>query len=100
MSDKKFIILGKEIKRGQSALLEIEVAKLHTRNSLRIPIIVERAKEDGPVLLLMGGVHGDELNGVAIVRDINALFTFSGCFTDGTVDINDGFFLKIYHPSC
>lgn len=70
MSNKKFIILGKEVKKGEGAILEVDVAKLHTRNSLRIPVIIERAKEDGPVLLLMGGVHGDESNGVAIVRDI------------------------------
>ncbi len=70
MSDEKFIILGREIKKGESAFIEIDVAKLHTRNSLSIPVIVERAKQDGPVLLLMGGVHGDEINGVAIVRDI------------------------------
>ncbi len=70
MSDDKFKILGKEIERGQRAFLEIEVAKLHTRNTIKIPVIVERAKIDGPTLLLMGGVHGDEVNGVAIVRNI------------------------------
>lgn len=70
MSDKKFLILGREIRKGESAILDMDVAKLHTRNSLRIPVIVERSVNDGPVLLLMGGVHGDESNGVAIVRDI------------------------------
>ncbi len=70
MSSNDFIILGKSIKRGQRTILEMDVAKLHTRNSLRIPIIIDRAKIDGPVLLLMGGVHGDESNGVAIVREI------------------------------
>ena len=70
MSDDNFLILGKNIKRGESAILEMDVAKLHTRNSLKIPVIIERAVLDGPVLLLIGGVHGDETNGVAIVRDI------------------------------
>lgn len=70
MSDKTFKILGKEIKKGERAFLQIEVAKLHTRNTIKIPVIVERAKIDGPTLLLMGGVHGDEVNGVAIVRNI------------------------------
>lgn len=70
MSDSNFIILGKEIKKGKSAILEMDVAKLHTRNSLGIPVIVHRAKLDGPVMLLMGGVHGDETNGVAIIREI------------------------------
>lgn len=68
MSDSTVKILGKEIERGESSTLELEVAKLHTRNSIHIPIIVERAEKDGPVILLLGGIHGDEINGVAIVR--------------------------------
>jgi len=70
MSKDDFLILGKKILRGEGAVLELEIAKLHTRNTLRTTIIVERAKLDGPTILLMGGVHGDEVNGVAIVRDI------------------------------
>lgn len=70
MSDKDFIILDRKINKGDGAILELEVAKLHTRNSIKISIVVERAKLDGPTILLMGGVHGDEINGVAIVRDI------------------------------
>lgn len=70
MSDKPFVILGHEIKKGKRAVLEMDVAKLHTRNNLSVPVIIERSKKDGPVLLLIGGVHGDEVNGVAIVRDI------------------------------
>lgn len=70
MSTRPFIIRGREIQKGESVFLEVEVAKQHTRNSLKIPIIVERSKREGPTLLLMGGVHGDEINGVAIVRDI------------------------------
>ena len=70
MSKDDFQILGRKIKKGERAILELEVAKLHTRNSIKITIIVERAKLDGPTLLLMGGVHGDEINGVAIIRDI------------------------------
>ncbi len=70
MSNDKFFILGKEVKKGESAALELEVAKLPTRNNLRVPVIVERAIKDGPVVLFIGGVHGDEINGVAILRDI------------------------------
>lgn len=70
MSNDDFFILGRNIKKGEKAILELEVAKLHDRNSIKITIIVERAKIDGPTILLMGGVHGDETNGVAIVRDI------------------------------
>jgi uncharacterized protein len=70
MSKKLFSILGQTISPGQSAFLNMEVAKLHTRTPIQIPIIIQRAKKDGPTLLLLGGVHGDEVNGVAIVRKI------------------------------
>ncbi|NNC95644.1 MAG: succinylglutamate desuccinylase/aspartoacylase family protein [Chitinophagales bacterium] len=69
-SDNIFKLLGKEIAPGQSEYLEMEVAKLHTRNNIRIPIIVERSKKSGPIVLLMGGLHGDEVNGIAIVRKV------------------------------
>jgi len=70
MSDRNITILGQEILPGKSARLELEVARLHTRNKIQIPINIERAREDGPVLLLIAGIHGDETNGVAIVREI------------------------------
>lgn len=70
MYKENLTLLGVEIKRGDSVCLQFDVAKLHTRNSIKVPIFVERAKKDGPVLLLLGGVHGDEINGVEIVRRI------------------------------
>ena len=70
MYKEEISLLGVEIKRGESKCLEFDVAKLHTRNSIKVPIYIERAKKDGPVLLLLGGVHGDEINGVEIVRRI------------------------------
>ena len=70
MYKDKLTLLGVKIKRGDSVCLQFDVAKLHTRNSIQVPIFIERAKKDGPVLLLLGGVHGDEINGVEIVRRI------------------------------
>ncbi|MGB0521520.1 MAG: succinylglutamate desuccinylase/aspartoacylase family protein [Flammeovirgaceae bacterium] len=69
-SKRQITILGHEIERGKEQVIEMEVAKLHNGNNLKIPVIINSALEDGPTLLLMGGVHGDEINGVAIVRDI------------------------------
>ncbi len=63
-------IQGEEIKRGESKVIELKVTKQATRNQMRIPVFVSRAEEEGPCILLTGGVHGDELNGVAIVRDV------------------------------
>ena len=65
---KKLVILGKEILPGKGAQLNLDVARLHTRTPILVPVIVERAKEDGPTVLLMAGLHGDEINGIEIVR--------------------------------
>ncbi|KGL64144.1 succinylglutamate desuccinylase/aspartoacylase family protein [Polaribacter sp. Hel1_85] len=70
MSSKPFIILGKEIPEGKRTVLDLEVAKLHTRTTVKVPVIIERSKNPGPVVLLLAGIHGDETNGVGIIREI------------------------------
>lgn len=70
MSNKPFVLLGKEIPAGKKTVLDLEVAKLHTRTSVKVPVIIERSKKPGPVVLLLAGVHGDETNGVGIIREI------------------------------
>lgn len=69
-SVKKFVILGQEILPGKGAELNLDVAKLHTTTPIQVPVIVHRAKTDGPVVLLMAGLHGDEINGIEIIRRI------------------------------
>lgn len=64
------ILLGQEILPGKGYQLNLSVAKLHTSTSIQVPVIVERAKEDGPTIVLMAGVHGDEINGVEIIRTV------------------------------
>ncbi|MFD2543122.1 succinylglutamate desuccinylase/aspartoacylase family protein [Lacinutrix gracilariae] len=72
MTDHKeaITILGKTIHLGESKELSFEVAKLHTFNSVEVPVFIERAKKPGPTILLTAGIHGDEVNGVEIVRQI------------------------------
>lgn len=63
-------ILGETILPGQSKTIDMEIARLHTTTKLKIPVIIERSLIDGPVVLLSAGIHGDEINGVEIVRQI------------------------------
>ena len=65
-------ILGKAISLGKGLQINLDIAKLHTRTKIEVPVIIERAKEDGPTILITGGIHGDEINGVEIVRQIVA----------------------------
>lgn len=68
--DKTIKILHTEIKPGKSAILNLDIARLHTHTKIEVPVIVERGKKPGPTLLLLAGIHGDEVNGVEIVRKI------------------------------
>lgn len=67
---KEIRVLGKEILPGDSLILKMDIARLYTQSKLEVPIIINRAKEDGPCLLILAGIHGDEVNGVEIVRQI------------------------------
>jgi predicted deacylase len=70
MAHKDITILGETILPGESKTINMEIARLHTMTKLKIPIIVERSKIDGPVVLFSAGLHGDEINGIEIVRQI------------------------------
>lgn len=65
-------ILGEKVGLGESAKVSFNVAKLHTQNTIDVPVIIERSKKPGPTVILTAGIHGDEVNGVEIVRQIIA----------------------------
>ncbi|WP_200977151.1 succinylglutamate desuccinylase/aspartoacylase family protein [Echinicola sp. 20G] len=65
---KEMVINGIRIRPGQSVNIEIAIARLPTHTLIDLPIFIHRAKEDGPVVLISGGVHGDEINGVVAVK--------------------------------
>lgn len=69
-NSKAITILGESILPGESKTINMEIAKLHNTTKLKIPIIVSRSKIDGPTVLFSAGIHGDEINGVEIVRQI------------------------------
>ncbi|WP_411893180.1 succinylglutamate desuccinylase/aspartoacylase family protein [Winogradskyella sp. A2] len=73
MSEKEVLhILGEKVALGESAKVSFNVAKLHTQNTIDVPVIIERSKKPGPTVLITAGIHGDEVNGVEIVRQIIA----------------------------
>lgn len=61
-------VAGVEGIPGQSVLAEVEIARLPTRTPVTLPVYLFQGKEEGPVLLLTAGIHGDEVAGVEIVR--------------------------------
>lgn len=67
---KKVTIANQEIQPGEFKEIKINIARLPSHTLIDTPIYVSRGLQDGPVLALMAGMHGDELNGMEIVRRI------------------------------
>jgi predicted deacylase len=67
---KEITIFNETILPGKSKTINMQIGKLHTMTDLHIPIIVERSKKEGPVVLFTAGLHGDEINGTEIVRKL------------------------------
>ncbi len=59
-----------EVPKGKSISIEVNIAKLPSRTPIDIMVTASRAVEPGPTILLLGGLHGDEINGVEIIRRI------------------------------
>lgn len=65
-----FPFAGREIAPGESAELRLPVSELYTAEPLSLPVTVVRGTRPGPSLFLTAAVHGDELNGVAVIRSL------------------------------
>jgi len=63
-------ILGNEIALGERKTINFNLANLYTSTKVEIPVIVERSKNPGPTVLITAGIHGDEINGVEVVRQL------------------------------
>ena len=70
--ERDIVILNERIALGESRTVNFNIAKLFTSTKVEIPIIIERSRIPGPTVLLTAAIHGDEINGVEIVRQLIA----------------------------
>ena len=61
---------GVIVKPGQRMAIDLPIPDLYTHNRMTWPAYVIHGKKPGPVLFLSGAIHGDEINGVEIIRRI------------------------------
>lgn len=67
--NKLFVkIHNAEILPGANEVIKIPVGRIPSGNQILIRAHVYRSVIDGPTALILAGVHGDEVNGVEIVR--------------------------------
>ena len=77
-SSKAIKIGGVTVEPGQRANIDLPVADLYTSTSLHMPVQVVVGRQAGPVLFVCAAIHGDELNGVEIVRRLLKRKALSG----------------------
>jgi len=65
---KDFNIHKTTIKPGENQIIRLQVGRLPSDTLIHLHVHVYRSKKPGPTMLVMGGVHGDEINGIEIVR--------------------------------
>lgn len=69
MAKREPIRIGStEIAAGERAKVRLPVADLYTGTSLSMPVEVVHARRPGPTLFVCAAIHGDELNGVEVIR--------------------------------
>ena len=72
MPHSKLIIANTEILRGTTTTINLELPKLYNTPT-NLPIRVIRGRKDGPIVFISAAIHGDELNGIEIIRRIRKL---------------------------
>ena len=65
---EELIIGGHSISPGKTVQIEMPVVRLYTDTDISMPVHVIRSKIDGPTIFIFAAVHGDELNGIEIIR--------------------------------
>lgn len=70
MPREAFEIAGQSIAPGDRATLALMLPGQSAYTPMSVPVHVIHGKQDGPVLFLSAAIHGDEINGIEIIRRI------------------------------
>ncbi|MFT6371367.1 MAG: putative deacylase [Gammaproteobacteria bacterium] len=65
-------IAGVTVQPGSRQTIDIPLPSFYTQSSACMPVQIVHGRKSGPCLLVCAAIHGDEINGVEIVRRILA----------------------------
>ena len=63
-----FVIGGLSVQRGERRLVDLPISKLSNHAPVTLPVHVLHGSQPGPTMFVSAAIHGDELNGVEIIR--------------------------------
>lgn len=67
-SRKAFTLGGVSVAAGSQTTIDLPIADLYTHTTLHMPVRVIHGRRAGPTLFVSAAVHGDEINGVEVIR--------------------------------
>lgn len=68
MHTRDMYINGTCIAPGERRTIDLPAARLYTHAPLPMPVHVVNGRHDGPRLFVSAAIHGDEINGVEVIR--------------------------------
>lgn len=68
VSPKPIRINNTWVDPGENTIVRLPVGRFPSGNQILVKAHVFRCRKPGPRLLILGGVHGDEINGIEIIR--------------------------------
>lgn len=70
MEQNDFTIAGFKIARGERREIYLKVSESFLASSIQIPVTIIRGAHDGPTVFITAAIHGNEINGIEIVRKL------------------------------
>ena len=68
MKAAPLVLAGQEIKPGERTTIDIPITAMVTNHDMRMTVHVIHSRKPGPTLFVSAAIHGDEINGVEIIR--------------------------------
>lgn len=65
---KQLAVDGQIVRAGEKMVIDLNISRLVSGTKIDLPIYVYRSKKPGPTVLFSGGLHGDEVDGIEIIR--------------------------------
>lgn len=72
MKSKKITINGIDINPGEHQLVTLDLPNFY-HSPIQIPVWVIHGKQEGPKVFVTAAIHGDELNGIEIIRRLRKI---------------------------
>lgn len=79
--NKAIEIGGVTVEPGKRQYIDLPLPPLYTHTSVSMPVHVVNGRQPGPTLFVSAAIHGDEINGIEIIRrllDLKSLSRLSG----------------------